>query len=132
MSRVFQGSSSSAKTDDAHGQEMAGIERFRNQDIAATLLGDTAALSRLWDAHGGLLQQGAPDDIGKGALPGTNERHRAARPGLRIVSYVPEVKDVTVTDGWVFESGDFTASYVESAGGEEKRIRAKWLAVLKR
>ena len=35
-------------------------------------------------------------------------------------------------DGWAFEWGYFTATYVEAPGGEEKRIRAKLLSVLKK
>ena len=49
------------------------------------------------------------------------------------MSYVPETKDLTVTDdGWAFEWRYFTASYVESPGGEEKRVRGKVLLVLKK
>jgi hypothetical protein len=58
---------------------------------------------------------------------------RSLVPGLRVRSYVPEIKDVTITkDGWAFEWGYFTATYVEAAGGEEKRLRAKMLRVLKK
>ena len=40
---------------------------------------------------------------------------------------------MTITDdGWAFEWGYFTASYVETGGGEEKRIRGKLLRVLKK
>ncbi len=42
------------------------------------------------------------------------------------------MKDVTITGDWAFYWGYFTASYVESAGGEEKRIRAKVLSVLRK
>jgi ketosteroid isomerase-like protein len=39
---------------------------------------------------------------------------------------------VTVTDGWAFVWGYFTASYEESAGGEVKRVRGKRLMILKK
>jgi ketosteroid isomerase-like protein len=39
---------------------------------------------------------------------------------------------VTITDGWAFEWGYFTASFLESPGGEEKRLRGRLLRVLKK
>jgi uncharacterized protein (TIGR02246 family) len=129
---VFEGAGLSAKTADGQAQDMAGIEKFRSQDIAATLSQDPTALIELWTDDGVRLLPGEPADVGKQAIRATNERHKTARPGLRVVSYVPEYKNVTVTGEWAFGWGYFTASYVESAGGEEKRIRAKVLWVLKK
>ena len=129
---VFEGACVSAKTDDAHAQDMAGIEKLHSQDVAATLSGDLAALSELWTDDLVRLQQGQEAEVGKQAILAAEERYRAAHPGFRVVSYVPKIKDVTVTNGWAFEWGYFSASYVESAGGEEKRIRAKVLRVLKK
>lgn len=54
-----------------------------------------------------------------------------AQPRFRVLSYVPEIKHVTVTGGWAFEWGYITGSYVESPGGEEKHTHAKVLRVLK-
>ena len=113
-------------------QDLAGIEKFRSQDIAATLAGDPTALTELWTDDGVRLQHGAPADVGKEVIRATNERNKAAHPDLRVLSYVPEIKDLTVIGEWAFYWGYFTATYVESAGGEEKRIRAKVLAVLKK
>jgi ketosteroid isomerase-like protein len=47
-------------------------------------------------------------------------------------SYVPKTKELTVADGWAFEWGYFTGSYVEAPGGEVKRLRGKRLMVLKK
>ena len=125
---------SCAKTPaDARAQDMAGIEKLHGQDVAATLSGDPAALAELWTDDVVVLQQGEEPVLGKQAARAAAERRKAAQPGFRVVSYVPEIKDVTITtDGWAFEWGYFTASYVESAGGEEKRIRARVLRVLKK
>ena len=117
--------------DDAHTQDLAAIEKFLLQDIAATLSRDTAALTELFTDDGVRLSQGEPDDIGKEAIRATNERFKAATPELRVLSYVPENKEVTVTDGWAYVWG-YTASYVESPGGEEKRVRGTRLMVLKK
>jgi len=76
------------------------------------------------------LQQGQEAEIGRQAILAA--RLKAAKPGFRVLSYVPEIKDVTITDGWAFEWGYFTASFVESPGGEEKRLRGKQLRVLKK
>jgi ketosteroid isomerase-like protein len=115
-----------------HVQDLAGIEKLHSQDVAATLSGDLAALSELWTDDIVRLQQGQEAEVGKPAILAAEERRRAANPGFRVVSYVPEIKDVTITDGWAFEWGHFTASFVASPGGEEQRIRAKVLRVLKK
>ncbi len=105
---VFQGSGLGVKMDDAQTQDLAAIEKLHSQDIAATLARDTEALTELFTDDGVRLQQGEPDDIGKRAIRATNERQKAASPELRVLSYVPETKELTVTDGWAFEWGYFT------------------------
>lgn len=87
----------------------------------------------LWADDVVRLNPGQEAEVGKQTLLAALERRRAAQPGFRVLSYVPEIKDVTITDdGWAFEWGNFTGSFVESAGGEEKRIRGKLLRVLKK
>jgi ketosteroid isomerase-like protein len=129
---VFEGAGLSAKTADGHAQDLAAIEKLRSQDIAATLSRDTAALTELWTDDAVRLNQDGPDDIGKQAIRATNERQKAATPELRVLSYVPEYKELTITDGWAFEWRYYTGSYVESPGGEVKHIRGKVLVVLKK
>ena len=129
---VFEGTGCRRKPADTHVQDMAAIEKLHSQDIAATLSRDTAALTELWTDDAVRLQQDGPDDIGKEAIRATNERQKAATPELRVLSYVPEIKEVTITDGWAFEWRYYTASYVESPSGEVQRIRGKVLVVLKK
>jgi uncharacterized protein (TIGR02246 family) len=130
---VFEGAGCRRKTADTHVQDMAEIEKLRRQDIAATLSRDTAALTELWTDDAVRLGQGGQDDIGKEAIRATNERMKAATPELRVLSYVPEYKELTITDdGWAFEWRYFTGSYVESPGGEVKHMRGKVLMVLKK
>lgn len=121
-----------ARVTDEHAEEMAGIEAFRAQDIAATLSRDPVALTELWTDDGVRLQQGQPVDVGKEAIRAANERLLAAQPGMRVVSYLPEIEDVTVMDGWAFQWGYFTATFVESPGAEEKSFRARVLSVLEK
>src|SRR5438128_6381461 len=119
------------KTTDKKAQDMAGIEKLRQQDIAATLSRDPVALTNLFTDDAVRLSPGQPAEVGKQAIRESNERW-SARPGFKVLSYVPETRDLTMLDGWAVEWGNFTGSYVESAGGEVKQIRGHGLMVLKR
>src|SRR5437867_9778074 len=92
-SHVHQGSGASA-----------GIEKLQQQDIAATLSRDPVALTELWTDDAVRLNSGQPPEIGKKAIRESNERW-AAVAGIKVLSYVPETKDVTILDGWAIEWG---------------------------
>jgi len=119
------------KTTDKKAQDMAGIEKFHQQDIAATLSRDPVALTDLWTDDAVRLIQGRPTEVGKKAIRESNQRW-AAVPGIKVLSYVPETRDVTILDGWAVEWGYITGSYVETPGGEVKQIRGTRLMVLKK
>jgi ketosteroid isomerase-like protein len=110
---------------------MAGIEKFHQQDIAATLSRDPVALTDLWTDDAVRLRSGQPPELGKKAIQESNQRW-AAVPGIKVVSYVPETKDMTMLEGWAVEWGYITGSYVETPGGEVKQIRGTRLMVLKK
>jgi ketosteroid isomerase-like protein len=111
--------------------DRAAIERIHQQDIAATLSRDPVALTDLWTDDAIRLGQGKPGEVGKQAIGESNEQW-SARPGLKVVTFVPEIEDLTIWDGWAVEWGYFTASYVESPGGELKHTRGARLWVLKK
>ena len=111
--------------------DRAAIEKLHQQDIAATLSRDPVALTDLWTDDAIRLVPGQPAEVGKQAIRESNERW-AARPGLKVLTFVPEIKDLTIWDGWAVEWGYFTASYVESPAGEPKQIRGARLWVLKK
>jgi ketosteroid isomerase-like protein len=119
------------QTTDKKAQDIAGIEKLRQQDIAATLSRDPVALTDLWTDDGVRLSPGRPAEVGKQAIRESNERW-SARPGGRVLSYVPEPRGLTMLDGWAVEWGDFAGSYVESAAGDVKQARGNRLMVLKR
>ncbi len=120
------------KTTDDTAQDMAGIEKFHQQDIAATLSRDPIALTDLWTDDAVRLRSGQPPELGKKAIQESNQRW-AALPGVKVLSYVPETKDLTtILDGWAVEWGYITGSYVEAPGGEAKQIRGTRLMVLKK
>lgn len=59
----------------------------------------------------------------------------AGRPtkNFKVLSYVPETKDFTFLEGsWAVEWRTYTASYVDSPGGEAKHARGTVLMVLKK
>lgn len=130
---AVEGTGCRRTTADTHAQDTAEIEKAHRLDVGATLSRDPAALTELWTDDAVRLNQDGSDDIGKEAIRATNERQKAATPELRVLSYVPEYKELTITDdGWAFEWRYYTASYVESPGGEVKHIRGKVLIVLKK
>jgi ketosteroid isomerase-like protein len=130
-SQVVQGSAASAGSAAGRQADSAGIEKFHQQDINATLSRDPVALTDLFTDDAVRLSQGQPPEIGKKAIRESNERW-ASIAGIKVLSYVPETKDVTILDGWAVEWGYVTGSYVESPGGEVKQISGTRLMVLKR
>ena len=130
-SHVVQGSGASAGSDAGRQADLAGIEKLHQQDIAATLSRDAVALTDFWTDDAVRLGPGPPAQVGKQAIRESNERW-SARPGVKVLNYVPETKDLTILDGWAVEWGYFTGSYVESPGGEAKQIRGTVLTVLKK
>ena len=130
-SHVGQGSAASAGSSAGRQADLAGIEKFHQRDIAATLSRDPVALTDLWTDDAVRLGAGRPAEVGKKAIRESNERW-SALPSVKVLSYVPETKDLTILNGWAIEWGYVTGSYVESAGGEVKQIRGTRLMVLKK
>ena len=128
---VVQGPGASAGSDAGRQADLAAIENLHRQDIAATLSRDPVALTDLWTDDAIRLVPGQPAEVGKQAIRESNERW-SARPGLKVLTFVPETKDLTIWDGWAVEWGYFTGSYVESPGGEPKQIRGTRLMLLKK
>jgi uncharacterized protein (TIGR02246 family) len=123
---VVQGQAASAGSD----TDRAAIEKLHQQDIAATLSRDPVALTDLWTDDAVRLGPGQPAEVGKQAIRESNGRG-AALP-LKVLTYVPDIKDLTILGGWAVEWGYFTGAYVESPGGEAKQIRGTRLSVLKK
>ncbi|HEX2524301.1 MAG TPA: nuclear transport factor 2 family protein [Terriglobia bacterium] len=130
-SHVGQGSGASAGSNAGRQADLAGIEKFHQRDIAATLSRDPVALTDLYTDDAVRLGAGRPAEVGKKAIRESNERW-SALPSVKVLSYVPETKDLTILNGWAVEWGYITGSYVESPGGEVKQIRGTRLMVLKK
>jgi len=129
---VSQGRGSSAGNDAVRQADLAAIEKLRQQDIAATIARDPVALSEFWTDDAIRIGASVPAEVGKQAIRASNER-QAAQMKIKVLSYVPEIKDFTFLDGgWAVEWRTFTASYVELSGGEAKQVRGTVLVVLKK
>jgi ketosteroid isomerase-like protein len=128
---VQQGRGLPVGTDARRQADLAAIDGLHQQDITATLSRDPIALTDLWTDDAVRLSPGQPAEVGKQAIRETNERW-SARQGARVLSYVPEPRDLTILDSWAVEWGYFTGSHVESPGGEAKQIRGTVLMVLKK
>ena len=122
-----------AWTESSQGRDAdrAAIEKLHQQDIAATLSQDSVALTGLWTEDAIRFSPGQPAEVGRQAIRESNERW-SIRPGLKVLTFVPEIKDLTIMDGWAVEWGYITGSYVESPGGDPKEIRSSRLMVLKK
>ena len=58
---------------------------------------------------------------------------KTANKTIKVLSYVPETRDFTFLDGgWAVEWRSFTASYIDSPGGDAKQIRGTVLGVWKK
>jgi ketosteroid isomerase-like protein len=120
----------SGGSDKGRDADRAAIEKLHQQDIAATLSRDPVALTDLWTDDAIRLGPGRPAEVGKQAIRESNERWSILP--IKVLTFVPETKDLTIWDGWAVEWGYFTASYVESPGGEPKQMRGARLWVLKK
>ena len=128
--QVVQRPAAPAGSDRGRDTDLAAIEKLHQQDIAATVSRDPVALTDPWTDDAVRLGPGQPAEVGKQAIRESNGRG-AALP-VKVLNYVPEIKDLTILDGWAVEWGYFTASYIESPGGEAKQIRGARLSVLKK
>jgi ketosteroid isomerase-like protein len=129
---VPHGPAASAGSQPDRAADLAAIEKVRQQDIAATLSRDPVALTDYWTDDAIRLGVGAPPEIGKKTILTSNER-QTANKNFKVLSYVPETKDFTFLDGgWAVEWRTYTASYVDSPGGETKHARGTVLMVLKK
>lgn len=130
--QVLHGPAAAAGSQPDRAADLAAIEKLRQQDIAATVARDPVALTEFWTDDAIRLGVGAPPEIGKESIRASNQR-QTANKSFKVLSYVPETKDFTFLDGgWAVEWRSYTASYVESPGGDTKHARGTVLAVFKK
>ena len=129
--QALQRPAESAGSQTDHAADRAAIEKLRQQDIAATIARDPVALTDFWTDDAIRLGLGQAE-IGKQAIRTSNERN-AANKGFKVLSYIPKTEDLTFLDaGSAVEWRTYTASFVDSQGGEPKKVRGTVLLVLKK
>jgi hypothetical protein len=112
--------------------DLAGIAKLHALDVVATVSGEPGDLAKLWTADAIRLHPGGPADVGQPAIRAADERSQARHPGGRILSYVPDIKDVRIAQGWAHEWGYFTAKYQDKPDGPVKTLRGNVLRVLQK
>ena len=119
-----------------HGQSStkipAGIEKLHKDDITATLARDADALTELWDNDAVLLQPGVPPIVGKGAFHDFMKRGLVQSPSVKVVKYVPDIRDIQIADNLAYEWGYFDAVQKSPEQQSPANLRAKLLRVMKR
>lgn len=110
----------------------AGIETLHQEDITATLARDPDALTALLDADAVLLQPGTPPIIGKTAFHDFMKQALANSPSVKVVKYVPDIRDIQVAGNIAYEWGYFEAAQKSSDQQAPESVRAKLLRVMKR
>src|SRR5215469_1187344 len=120
----------------AHGQNSAGIppgiEKLHRDDITATIARDADALTALWDDAAVLLQPGTPPIVGKAAFRDFMKQVLAKSPSVKVVKYVPDIRDIQVAGDVAYEWGYFEAAQRSSEQQAPQSLRAKLLRVMKR
>jgi ketosteroid isomerase-like protein len=110
--------------------DRAAIEKLKQQDAVLTVARDAVAMADLWTDDAVRFGPDAAAHVGKQAIREANQRSMARID--KVVSFVPETRDLTIWNGGAVEWRAFTASFVASPGGEPTQVRGAVLAVLKK
>src|SRR5688572_28241330 len=86
---VVQGSGAPVRTDVLRQADLAGIEKFHKQEIAATLSRDPVALTDLWTDDAVRLGSAPPAEVGRQVIFESNQR-QTANKDFMVLSYIPE------------------------------------------
>lgn len=121
----------SARGQDSHAIP-AGIEKLHKDDIIATLARDPNALTALLDDDVVLLQPGTPPIVGKAAFHDFMKKAVARSPSVKVVKYVPDIRDIQVAGNVAYEWGYFDAVQKNSEEQAPESLRAKFIRVMKR
>lgn len=106
------------------------IEQLKQDDVVATIARDAAAMADLWTEDAVRVSPDATAHIGRPAIREANER--STKSPLKVVSFVPETRDLVIWDGGAVEWRSFTASVAATPGGAPTSISGTLLAVLKK
>jgi ketosteroid isomerase-like protein len=110
----------------------ADIEKLHKDDIAATIARDVDALTALWDDDAVLLQPGIPPIVGKAAFFDFVKHALAKSPTVKVVKYVPDIRDIQVAGNVAYEWGYFDTAQKSSEQQAPESLRAKLFRVMRR
>jgi ketosteroid isomerase-like protein len=105
---------------------------LHNDDITATIARDCDALTALLDDDAVLLQPGTPPIVGKAAFHDFMKTAIAKSPSVKVVKYVPDIRDIQVAGNVAYEWGYFDAVQKSSDQQAAQSLRAKFVRVMKR
>jgi ketosteroid isomerase-like protein len=101
-------------------------------DLAATIARDADALTALLDNDAVVLQPGIPPIVGKVAFHDFMKQAFAKSSSVKVLKYVPDIRDIQVAGDVAYEWGYFDAAQKSSEQQAEQNLRAKLLRVMKR
>jgi ketosteroid isomerase-like protein len=87
-------------------------------------------MADLWTEDAVRFGPDGPAHIGRPAIRAANERSTSSP--LKVLSFVPETRDLRIWDGGAVEWRYFTASFVASPGAEPAHVRGTVLVLLKK
>jgi ketosteroid isomerase-like protein len=129
---VTEGLVTGGSANEASADDLTAIEKLHRADIAATLAADPSQLATLWDDNAVRLEPGGPAEVGKAVIVANDKKQRQENPGVKVLAYKPDFRDLQVAGEWAIEWGYFDTSFRESAQGEAKSFHGKFLRVMKR
>jgi len=115
-----------------HDADLAAIEKLHREDVAATLSEDPKQLMDLWAEDGVRLEPGKPSIVGKKAIQADNDRGHAAYPNFKVLSYVPDNRQMHISDGWAVEWNSMESKFQMVPDSPPMPFRAKGVRVMKR
>ena len=117
---------------DTHAADLAAIDKLHQEDIRVTLLQDPNGLVDIFTEDAVRFIPGSPPDLGKQAIQAKNEKGRAEYPGFKVLSYVPEYKNIQIEGGLACEWGEHNAQYKLSPEAPPVSVTFRGFDVLKR
>ena len=117
---------------DKRAADLAAIEKLHQEDIQVTLSQDPKGLIDIWTEDAVRFNPGSPPAVGKQAIQAENEKVHAQYPGLKVLSYNPEYKNIQIEDGMACEWGEHEAQFKLSPEAPPASWHAKGFHVLRR
>ncbi len=117
---------------DPHAADLAAIEKLHQKDIEVTLPQDPKGLLDIFTEDAVRIVPGSPPAVGKQAIQAENEKGRADYPGFKVLSYVPEYRNIHIENGWACEWGEHEAQYKLSPEAPPVSLRLKGFVVVRR